>query len=79
MDQLLLVVEEEVEEAPQKCAFCFLDKTEVTTVNDETGKEEKITKKEAAKRYKIFMKSLLQSKNIAEVVQQGKTVPHVKG
>ena len=35
---------------PQKCCYCELDKKVVTMVNDETGQEEKITKKEAVKR-----------------------------
>ena len=72
-------VKDEKVKMVEKCAFCYLDKTEVTTVNDETGHEEKITKKEAAKRYKIFMKKLMENKNIAEVIQKGKAGLHVKG
>jgi len=61
---------------PMKCAYCHLDKKIVTMVNDETGLEEKITKKEAVKRYKIFLKKLYQSKNIQEVLN--KQIPTIK-
>lgn len=68
----------DIDDDVQKCAFCHLDKTEVTTVNDETKQEEKITKKEAAKRYKIFLKRLQDSPKVAEILSK-KTVPYVKG
>ena len=61
-----------VKEIPQKCAYCHLDKTVVTMVNDETGLEEKISKEEAAKRYKIFMKKLLETKDIQAVLDKAK-------
>ena len=61
---------EETQDPPQKCAYCYLDKKEVTMVNDETGREEKVTKKDAVKRYEIFLKKLYQSKNIQDVLQQ---------
>ena len=69
----------DIKDDVQKCAFCHLDKTEVTTVNDETKQEEKITKKEAAKRYKIFMKKLQDNPNIAEILSKAKGSPYVKG
>lgn len=64
---------------PQKCAYCHLDKKagdSLTMVNDETGLEEKITKKEAVKRYKTFIKRLYQSKNIQDVLNQ--QIPTIK-
>jgi len=67
------------DEEVQKCAFCYLDKTEVTTVNDDTGQEEKITKKQAAKRYKIFLKKLQENSNIADILSKSKEIPNVKG
>ena len=73
-----LEVEEGQKDLPQKCSFCYLDKTEVTMVNNETGLEEKISKKEAAKRYKIFMKKLKETPNIAELLKKANNIPHVK-
>jgi hypothetical protein len=69
----------DIEDEKQKCAFCYLDKTEVTTVNDETKQEEKITKKAAADRYKLFLKKLSENKNISEVLSKAKGTPYVKG
>jgi len=69
----------DIQDEKQKCAFCYLDKTEVTTVNDETQQEEKITKKQAAKRYKIFLRKLQENKNISEILSKSKGVPNVKG
>lgn len=66
-------------EEVQKCAFCYLDKTEVTTVNDDTGQEEKITKKKATKRYQIFLKKLQENSNIADILSKSKEIPNVKG
>ena len=63
---------EKIENPPQKCAYCHLDKSEVTMVNDDTGKEEKVSKKEAQKRYKIFLKRLYESKNIQDVLGKAK-------
>lgn len=67
---------EEVKDPPQKCAFCYLDKKEVTMVDDETGKEEKISKEEAKKKYKLLIKRLYQSKNIQEVLNR--KIPSLK-
>lgn len=63
---------EKMEDSPQKCAYCYLDKSEVTMVNDDSGKEEKVSKKEAQKRYKIFLKRLYESKNIQDVLGKAK-------
>jgi hypothetical protein len=59
---------------PQKCAYCYLDKSEVTMVNDDTGKEEKVSKKEAQKKYQIFLKRLYESKNVQEVIGKQKSL-----
>jgi len=69
---------EKREDPPQKCAYCYLDKSEVTMVNDDTGKEEKVSKKEAQKRYKIFLKRLYESKNIQDVLGKQKTQSIIK-
>ena len=55
---------------PQKCAFCYLDKKEVTLVFEENGKEEVISKEEAKKRYRIFLKKLYESKNIQDILDR---------
>ena len=68
---------EKKKDPPQKCAYCYLDKKEVTMVNDETGKEEKVSKKEAIKRYNIFLKRLYETKNIQDVLQKQKS-QHIK-
>ena len=60
---------EEKKDPPQKCAFCYLDRKEVTLVNDETKEEEVISKKEAAKRYRILLRKLKESKNIAKLLE----------
>ena len=60
-------MEENMVDPPQKCAYCYLDKKEVTMVNDETGVEEVVSKKKAVKEYKIILKKLYESKNIQEV------------
>jgi hypothetical protein len=72
-------VETEVErkDPPQKCAYCYLDKKEVTMVNDDTGVEEKVSKKEAEKRYKVFLKRLYESKNIQDALK-GQSSQHIK-
>jgi len=68
---------EERKDPPQKCAYCHLDKKEVTMVNDETGVEEKLSKKEAIKRYKIFLKRLYESKNIQDALKN-QSSQHIK-
>jgi hypothetical protein len=68
---------EEKKDPPQKCAFCYLDKNEVTMVNDETGKEEKISKKDAAEKYKLLLKKLKESKNIQDILSK-QSVPIIK-
>jgi hypothetical protein len=68
---------EEKKDPPQKCAYCYLDKKEVTMVNEETGKEEKVSKKEAINRYNIFLKRLYETKNIQDVLQKQK-IQHIK-
>ena len=73
------MVDIEGSEEVQKCAFCYLDKADVTVVNDETKQEEKISKKEATKRYKIFLKKLREQRGIADILSKAKGVPHVKG
>jgi len=65
---------EKIENPPQKCAYCYLDKSEVTMVNDDTGKEEKVSKKEAQKKYQIFLKRLYESKNVQEVIGKQKSL-----
>ena len=62
-------IEEVKEDPPQKCAFCYLDRKDVTMVNDETKEEEVITKEEAKKRYEIFLKRLSQTRNIAKILK----------
>jgi hypothetical protein len=59
---------------PQKCAFCYLDKKEVTLVYEEKGKEEVISKEEAKKRYQIFLKQIIKNKKIEEILNR-KTEP----
>lgn len=64
---------EEKEDPPQKCIYCHLDKKEVTMVDDETGREEKVSKKQAVERYKKFIKRLFQSKNIQDALSKQNT------
>lgn len=54
----------------QKCAFCYLDKKEVTLVFEDENREEVISKEEAKKRYRIFLKKLKESKNIQEILNR---------
>jgi hypothetical protein len=60
---------EERKDPPQKCAFCYLSKNEVTMV-DESGKEEKISKKDAAEKYKLLLKKLKETKSIQDLLSK---------
>lgn len=66
------------ENPPQKCCYCYLDKKVVTMVNEETGVEEKISKEEAKKRYKLLLKKLYESRDIQKIINQSKGVPTIK-
>lgn len=52
------------------CAFCKVDKNELT-ITDESGKVVQIvTKEEASRNYKKYLHELIKKPNIAKIVQK---------
>lgn len=62
---LMLVIDESMN--AQKCVFCYLDKTEITIQDEETGEvQDKVTKREASARYKAYLNRLKRNPKIRE-------------
>lgn len=53
-----------------KCLFCKLGTDKLTVVDDETGKERVITKKEASEKYMRWLNKLASSPKIKEIINK---------
>lgn len=65
-----VVVDEDTQAV--KCAFCYTGKDELTLENELTGETiEKVTKDEASKNYKMYLREISEKRNVKEIIMGG--------
>jgi len=58
-----------------QCIYCERGKDYVTIIKDDNSGEEKYTKKQCISDYKLFLKKLKESSNVAEKIAKRKIEP----
>jgi hypothetical protein len=62
----------EVDEKKVKCVFCHLGKDFITIVDEETKREEKLTKEKASESYIRYLEEVSKSPKVAELILKNK-------